>query len=184
MAGAGDLALLRTWLSDPRVLEWYEGRDKPYDDAKVAKEFGPGGENESDGVLMAIIEAAGQPVGYMQYYRVQPWAAEYELTEAETAATWGVDMFIGEPGRWSGGIGSAALRALVSHLFAERGADRVVIDPRVVNERAVRCYEKAGFLKVKILCEHEEHEGQKWDNWLMETRPGPRTAHYGVKRSG
>ena len=46
----------------------------------------------------------------------------------------------------------------------------VVIDPRVENVRAVRCYEKAGFAKVKVLMEHEMHEGAKRDSWLMEVR--------------
>ena len=41
-------------------------------------------------------------------------------------------------------------------------------DPVVENTRAVRCYEKAGFTKVRILPGHEQLDGQPRDSWLME----------------
>jgi aminoglycoside 6'-N-acetyltransferase len=102
----------------------------------------------------------------VQYFPVGQWAAEYDIEDATD--TWAIDIFIGEPDHWSRGVGSAALRALLGYLFEREGASRVLIDPRVVNERAIRCYEKAGFRKVKVLAGHEEHEGEKWDCWLME----------------
>jgi aminoglycoside 6'-N-acetyltransferase len=48
---------------------------------------------------------------------------------------------------------------LVGHLFSALGAAQVVIDPRVTNKRAVRCYEKSGLKKVKVLRQRELHEG-------------------------
>jgi aminoglycoside 6'-N-acetyltransferase len=42
------------------------------------------------------------------------------------------------------------------------------MDPRVSNERAIHCYEKCGFQKVKVLKEHELHEGVLEDCWMME----------------
>lgn len=161
-----DYARMVRWLSDPRVLEWYEGRDNPFDLAMVPAEFGPGGEHARDGVRQTIIERDGESIGYVQYYPVGDWAADYEIEDATD--TWAIDIFIGEPEYWSGGIGSALLTALVAHLFKKEKAMRVVIDPRVVNERGIRAYEKAGFRKVKVLRDHELHEGRRWDNWLME----------------
>jgi aminoglycoside 6'-N-acetyltransferase len=35
------------------------------------------------------------------------------------------------------------------------------------NRRAARCYEKAGFRKVRILPKHELHECVWRDSWLM-----------------
>ena len=72
-----------------------------------------------------------------------------------------------ELGGWGGGIGTAACVRAIESLLA-LGADRVLIDPRVVNERAVHVYEKVGFRKVKVLPENEFHEGKGWDCWLME----------------
>ena len=162
----GDLPNMLRWLSDPRVLEWYEGRDTVHTAETIAEEYGPGGEHEKEGVLQAIIELSGESIGYVQYYPVGQWAAEYEIEDATD--TWAIDVFIGEPEQWGKGIGSRALRALLPYLFGECDARRVLIDPRVVNERAIRSYEKAGFRKVKVLTGHEEHEGEKWDCWLME----------------
>lgn len=167
-----DYACIVRWLSDPRVLEWYEGRDSPYDTAMVLAEFGPGGEHARDGVLQTIIERDGESIGYLQYYPIGDWAADYEVDDSTD--TWAIDLFIGEPEYWSGGIGSALLSALLAHLFESEGAVRVLIDPRVVNERGIRAYEKAGFRKVKVLRDHEEHEGRKWDNRLMEALPPER----------
>ena len=43
--------------------------------------------------------------------------------------------------------------------MGEMGAEAIAMDPKVNNERAIKCYEKSGFKKVKILKEHELHEG-------------------------
>ena len=48
-------------------------------------------------------------------------------------------------------------------------------DPQAWNERAIRCYEKCGFKKVKLLPKHELHEGEYRDCWQIE---------YKSKRSG
>jgi len=41
------------------------------------------------------------------------------------------------------------------------------------HEDAVRCYEKSGFKKVKLLPAHELHEGAMRDCWLMERSNTP-----------
>ncbi len=151
------------WLSDPRVLEWYEGRDKPYDFARAAAEWSAE-EIAKEKLDCRVMECEGKPIGYLQYYPVAD-AAGYELDSAE--GTWGIDLFIGEPEYWEHGLGTAAVRDVVEHLLAA-GARKVVIDPRVENPRAIRAYEKAGFRKVKVLQAHEDHEGAMRDNWLME----------------
>ena len=49
-----------------------------------------------------------------------------------------------------------------------RRASKVILDPHIGNVRAIRCYEKCGFRKVKLLSLHELHEGEYRDSWLME----------------
>ena len=79
-----------------------------------------------------------------------------------------MDQFIGESTYWNKGVGTQLVSAMVAYLIEEKGADRIVMDPQTWNERAIRCYEKCGFKKVKLLPENELHEGEYRDCWLIE----------------
>ncbi len=162
-----DYRLLSRWLTDERVLEWIYGRDDPWPYDRVVAKYRPRVLGE-DPVRPCWITVDGEPVGYLQFYPVAN-AAEYGL-DKETGH-WGIDIWIGEPDLWSQGLGTRALRALLGHLFAYEGAVAAVIDPRVENLRAVHCYEKAGFRRVKVLHGHELHEGAWRDSWLMVATP-------------
>ncbi len=157
-----DYALMARWLTDERVLEFYHGCDQPYPYERVVEKYGPRARGD-DPVHPCILAHRGREIGYIQYY---PALAEaYDLDDA--TGTYAIDMFIGEPEYWGGGIGGRALSALVAYIFEDLGATRVIIDPHVDNQRAVRAYEKAGFRKVKALPAHELHEGTRRDCWLM-----------------
>ena len=161
----GDLRLMSKWLTDDRVLEFYEGRDKPYDLPKVREKFATRARGK-DRVVPCILSYQGGPIGYIQYYPVTSREEdEYGIQTGE--GVYGVDLFIGEPELWNRGIGTRALSALVDYLFDGLGAVRVVIDPQASNRRAIRSYEKCGFRKVKLLPRHELHEGEYRDCWLM-----------------
>ena len=160
-----DYLLMSRWLTDERVLEWYEGRDNPHDLAKVREKYGLRARGE-DRVVPCLILRQGSPIGYIQYLALNEEEGTITgLDDSEGA--YGIDMFIGEVSLWSQGIGTTALTALVRYLFEVLGALRLTIDPIVTNHRAIRCYEKSGFKKVKVLPNHEPHEGQRRDSWLM-----------------
>ena len=159
----GDIALMLEWLARPEVAAWYGGRDQSLDPARMRAKYMARLQGESE-VCPCIIEVGARAVGYLQHYPVLR-AQDYALDEAE--GVHGVDLFIGEPRLWGAGLGTRVLRLLLAHLFDERGAQQIVMDPRVVNRRAIRCYEKAGFVKVKLLPRHERHEGELCDCWLM-----------------
>ena len=160
-----DFELMSRWLSDERVLEFYEGRDNPYDTPKVITKFGPRAQGQ-DRVVPCIMVYEDRPIGYIQYYPVSASERqEYGIESIE--GVWGVDLFIGKPALWGRGIGTHALTALLGYLFDTLNAARVMIDPYVSNVRAIRSYEKCGFRKVKLLPRHELHEGEYRDAWLM-----------------
>ena len=158
-----DYRLLARWLTDERVLEYYGGRDAPRPYERVVEKYGPRARGE-DPVRACIISYRGEAIGYVQYYPVDD-ASEYELDDATGA--YAADIFIGEPEYWNRRIGTQALSALARYLFQALGARRIVIDPHVSNARAVRSYEKAGFVKAKVLPAHEMHEGERRAAWLM-----------------
>lgn len=158
-----DQVLLVKWLSDPVVLEFYEGRDNAFDLEKVQKEF----YKEEKDLIRGIIEFDGNDIGYIQYYPLNAEDREsygYETNEI----IYGTDQLIGEVDFWNKGIGKVLVKAVIEHLVKTKQAQKVVMDPQEWNVRAIRCYEKCGFKKVKLLPEHEWHEGKHHNCWLLE----------------
>lgn len=157
-----DYRLMAKWLTDERVLEFYEGRDRPHPYETVVKKYRPRVVGDSP-IRACIIIYRGRATGYVQYYPVLD-AREYGLEEA--AGTYGIDLFIGDPRYWNRGIGSQALSALVDYLL-RLNARRIVIAPHTDNLRAIRAYEKCGFRELKVLPDYELHEGIRRDALLM-----------------
>jgi aminoglycoside 6'-N-acetyltransferase len=158
--------LLARWLSDPRVLEFYEGRDSPYDEDMVRTQFlGP-----DEYIERFIVYHSRRPIGYLQLYSVHP-AKRPLYGVGGDEVPFGMDLFIGEPDLWGRGLGSRLVQKAAAYLVAEQGATSVYLDPHTRNTRAIRAYSKAGFQKVRLLPKHELHEGEMQDAWLMEYRP-------------
>lgn len=160
-----DAGLLVKWLSDPVVLEYYEGRDRPHDLEMVLGHFY---EDASEGITRGIVRYMSQDVGYIQFYPIEDEERQ-EYGYADFAGEiYGMDQFIGESGLWNQGIGSQLVKETVNFLLQVKQADKVVMDPQSWNHRALRVYEKNGFVRKKLLPEHEWHEGQYRDCWLIE----------------
>ena len=157
-----DSLLLVKWLSNPTVLEFYEGRDNPFDLDKVKSVF----YRSDDKDVKCIVEYENQAIGYIQFYPLEDETKkEYGYSDENV---YGTDQFIGEVEYWNKGIGTSLVRAMTKYLIEKENADRVVMDPQTRNTRAIKCYEKCGFRKVKILPKRELHEGKYQDCWLIE----------------
>jgi len=165
-----DYALMAGWLSDERVLEFYEGRDNPFSLERVIEKYSPRTLG-LEAVTPCFIVQAGVPIGYIQYYPINPETArEYEIPFVE--GIYGLDMFIGEPSAWNRGIGTRAVSLMCEYLFGVLAARTITLDPEAWNTRAIRCYEKCGFRKIKLLPACELHEGQYCDCWIMARQAG------------
>ncbi|MBI2326836.1 GNAT family N-acetyltransferase [Candidatus Curtissbacteria bacterium] len=160
-----DYRQIAKWLTDKRVLEFYGGRTNPQYLSKVKRKYSPRvlGKNK---IVPCFFSYNNKEIGYIQYYPVIK-AKDYELDD--TNGIWAVDMYIGEVEYWNKGIGPQVLKMITDHIFKKLQGKKVVTDPHVDNPRAIRAYEKAGFKKIKILKNHEQHEGKKVDSWLMES---------------
>ncbi|WP_416149824.1 GNAT family N-acetyltransferase [Salipaludibacillus sp. HK11] len=157
-----DNYLLANWLSDPTLLQFYEGRDNRFDLNKVNKVFYDIDDNE----VKCIVEFDGNEIGYIQFYKLDDETKkEYGYLDKNI---YGTDQFIGEVEYWNKGIGTLLVTSMVKFLIEHKKADRVVMDPQTRNTRAIKCYEKSGFKKVRILPKHELHEGIYQDCWLIE----------------
>ncbi|TKC16350.1 GNAT family N-acetyltransferase [Robertmurraya kyonggiensis] len=159
-----DNLLLVKWLSDPRVLEFYEGRDNPFDIEQVNKTF----YERENGLARCIVEFENVEIGYIQFYLVDEEERKVYGYDEVPDVIYGMDQFIGETEYWNRGIGTLLVKSTLEFLVEEKQANRVVMDPQTWNERALRCYEKCGFKKVKLLPKRELHEGEYRDCWLIE----------------
>ena len=164
-----DQTLLIKWLNDPNILTYYGGRDRPHDLSMVIEDF----YKEEEHVVRCIIEYDHTPIGYIQYYPLDAEGCEeYGFLKNEDEAIFATDQFIGEADYWNKGIGKQLVLSMINFLTAQLNADRIVMDPQEWNIRAITCYERCGFKKIKLLKNHELHEGKLRDCWLMEYSKG------------
>ena len=141
-----DYSYMVKWLNDDLILEYYGPRLTM---AEVMSKYGPRINNEHY-VRPCIVENKGEPIGYMQYYKIPNEQFEkYGYTQEESI--YGMDQFIGVPDLWGKGIGTQMINALLKFLNSEMDVDKVVLDVKCTNLRAIKVYEKCGFRIVKDL---------------------------------
>ncbi len=134
-ATADDLPLLARWLRAPAVRRWW---GDPERELRLLEE-----DLNDPAMTMLIASCDGRAIGYLQEYDVHAWPqACFAHLPPGTRA---IDMFIGEADMLGAGHGSALLRRLALRLKTA-GAPAVAIDPDPQNARAIRAYEKAGFV--------------------------------------
>jgi len=137
---ADDLPLLRRWLAMPHVAQWWGDADEQY--ALVS------GDLDEPAMDQFIVAAQQHPFAYLQCYDPAAWP-EGGLG-AHPEGTRGIDQFIGEAAMVDRGHGSAFIRAFTDDLLGA-GTPRVLTDPDPDNRRAIRAYEKAGFLRDRLM---------------------------------
>lgn len=116
--------MLVRWHADPDVSRYWDGETFTEDEMRerLARED----------VDAFVVEADGEPVGYLQAWR-----------EDSEPLRGGIDMFL-VPAARGRGLGPDAARALALHLL-ETGWTRVTVDPYAWNAGAIRAWRRAGF---------------------------------------
>jgi len=152
---AADLPLLARWLDQPH---WRDGWS-----ADVETELGYLRDiiDGRDSTRAFLFRLDGQPVGYIQVWRiadarVEPWLSDAPWVMDLPDDAVGVDLSIGPPDQLGRGIGSRVLARFVAMLRAE-GRHCIVIDPDISNRRAIRAYHKAGFRQIAELAGRTGH---------------------------
>ncbi|MFC4565420.1 GNAT family N-acetyltransferase [Nocardiopsis mangrovi] len=138
----GDGPELNRIVALPEVWRWWNGEDftAPADHARR---------------YVVLVDSAVR--GMIQFYE----ESEPGYRHA------GIDLFI-DPALRGRGLGVDAIRLLAGWLFTERGHHRLVIDPALGNDAAVRAYEKAGFRRVGVLREYWlDHVDGAWRDGLL-----------------
>ena len=150
-----DLPLLRRWRDEPEVLPWWGVWEYP--EAELAAHLA------DEAMALWIVEHRGRPFAFAQDYDCHAW--DPHPFSYLPPGSRGVDLYIGEPDMLDRGHGSALLRQACDRLFAS-GVAAIGTDPNPDNIRAIRAYEKAGFVAVSGPVE------TRWGRAiLMERRP-------------
>ncbi|WP_270406389.1 GNAT family N-acetyltransferase [Paenibacillus timonensis] len=78
-----------------------------------------------------------------------------------------VGIGIGEKGYWDKGYGSDAMKALIHYLFQTMNLNRIQLETWSGNERAIRSYEKNGFVVEGRLRNETYIDGKYYDTIVM-----------------
>ncbi len=78
-----------------------------------------------------------------------------------------VGIGLGERNYWGKGYGTDAMQVILGYAFQELNLRRVSLDTFEYNPRAVRSYEKAGFIHEGRARDFLHRESQRWDLLFM-----------------
>ena len=154
-----DLPYLRAWHDDPEVMRhWGQScplvREDQFED-DLAGRFARFGESGYF-ALVPKEPADAPPIGRLE------WEGLDRLNRSAE-----VMILIGDPAYWGRGFGTDALVTLLRYLFQVQGLNRVTLMVLSWNERAIRSYEKAGFVIEGVLREDVYDDGRYHDQTVM-----------------
>jgi aminoglycoside 6'-N-acetyltransferase len=164
-----DLALVRRWLSEPHVIEWW-GEPEPQEIMTEKYQARIAG---TDPVSVWVMEVGSRPVGFVQWYPVAE-AAEWFPGVEVPPGTVGVDLAIGEVDRLGAGLGARLLLEFCHHVLRSLAPEcpEVWIDPNPRNQRARRAFAAAGFRDTGVDLPDPEHPGE-FRRLMRMVWPGP-----------
>lgn len=143
---SGDLVRLHEILVEPSVARWWP-----------ADAFDGLDDTDDDATVKLAIWVEGELAGLIQY--------EQEIDPRFRHA--GIDIFLSGKHQRRG-LGREAIAVVARHLISELGHHRLVIDPAVANEVAIRCYQSVGFRAIGVMRRYElDHVSGEWADGLL-----------------
>ena len=144
-----DLPMLHDWLNRPHVVEWWGGDEARPSLAEVREHYLPRVLAEEH-VTPYIAMLGAEPIGYAQSYVALGSGDGWWEDETDPGVR-GIDQSLANPAQLGKGLGTKLVRALVELLFSNPDVTKVQTDPAPNNLRAIRCYEKAGFVQSRAI---------------------------------
>jgi aminoglycoside 6'-N-acetyltransferase-1b/aminoglycoside 6'-N-acetyltransferase-2 len=144
-----DLPMLHDWLNRPHIVEWWGGEaERPSLDVVLAH-YRPLVLGE-EAVTPYIAMLGSEPVAYAQSYVAMGSGDGWWPDETDPGVR-GIDQSLAHAHQLGQGLGTRLVRTLVERLFADPVVTKVQTDPAPHNHRAIRCYEKAGFVRERVI---------------------------------
>ncbi|HKQ27752.1 MAG TPA: GNAT family N-acetyltransferase [Burkholderiales bacterium] len=133
-----DLPMIYQWIQRPHVAEWWH---EPTSYAELERHYII--ERSSTRAYIAMLE--GEPIGFIQSY-VAMDSGDGWWEEERDPGVRGIDQFLANAEQLGRGVGTGMVSAFVAQLFQDPAVTKVQTDPSPTNERAIRCYRRAGFV--------------------------------------
>lgn len=144
-----DLPMLHDWLNRPHIARWWGGDEARPTLEEVKAHYLPSVMREA--AVTPYIAMLGQvPIGYAQSYVALGSGGGWWEDETDPGVR-GVDQSLADPSQLGKGLGTRLVAALVDLLFTDPRVTKIQTDPAPNNARAIRCYEKAGFKRMKTV---------------------------------
>nr|WP_071846260.1 aminoglycoside 6'-N-acetyltransferase [uncultured bacterium]AGY30800.1 putative aminoglycoside 6'-N-acetyltransferase [uncultured bacterium] len=144
-----DLPMLHEWLNRPHIVEWWGGEEERPTLDEVYDHYLPT-VLAQESVTPYIAMLGNEPIGYAQSY-VALGSGDGWWEEETDPGVRGIDQSLANPTKLNKGLGTKLVRALADLLFSDASVTKIQTDPAPGNHRAIRCYEKAGFLQEKVI---------------------------------
>jgi RimJ/RimL family protein N-acetyltransferase len=135
------LPLFRSWLNAGHIKPYWQETD---DDQKLKQKFLV--ELPKQSVWPFVIAKSGKNIGYIQYYDAAKVGGGW--WDNEPAGTFGIDLMIGDANLVGLGLGSKIIQEFIAFVHTKTAAvTSFIIDPSPDNKKAIRAFEKAGFVQ-------------------------------------
>ena len=152
-----DLAKISEWLNDEEVMWFWAEPGYTQSLAEVEQRLAGSQGVAGYSCKQFIIETKeSMPIGRIFYDHLDK---KHQRTE--------VGMQIGEKEYWGKGYGTDTMITFLDYLFNELGLHRVYLRVQSYNTRALKCYEKCGFIQEGVLRHHCFTRGKHYDELLM-----------------
>lgn len=153
-----DFEYIKKWVKDERVHALWCANLIPYPlTEKGLLEVLDKEEKERGGSAFVATEDSGRPIGFFAY-------------SANTSNNWGFLKFIILDNEIRGkGFGTQMLELALKYAFDITGVSAVQLNVFDVNDRAKRCYEKAGFAEDNVTKDAFGYKEECWGRCHMVT---------------
>jgi len=156
-----DLSTYRRWWDNPKVTEFMEMGWKPADDTILEATYNEATQTNNNIVMVIVDPETEKPIGTTGLYLIN-WPGRRAQFR----------ILIGEHDYFGRGFGTAAARLIVKYGFERINLETIYLGANEENVRAIRSYEKAGFIHEGVQRNFVYNNGRYYNSVMMSILRG------------